>query len=310
MKSIVTITINPAIDKSTIVDHIVPNHKLRCSDTKFEPGGGGLNVSRVIKRLGGESLAIFPVGGHTGKLLQELLDKEGIKQDPVEIKNWTRENFMAVDSSSNQQFRFLMSGPETSIEEGQLLLDKLTNLAEKPDYIVASGSLPPGLPDNFFVKIAKIAQKMNSKFILDTSGKGLQMAALEKVYLLKPNLSELSKMAGVESLKTEMIEEAARQIIDKGNCEMLAVSLGPAGALFVSKDYTELIPAPPVHSKSTVGAGDSMLAGMVFSLAAGKSLQEVIRYGVACGSATTMHSGTELCLKNDVDKLYKWIRKN
>lgn len=310
MKSIVTITVNPAIDKSTIVDHIVPQHKLRCNEAKFEPGGGGINVSRVIKRLGGLSLAIFPVGGYTGELLQQLLDKEGIIQNPIKIKNWTRENFMAVDASINQQFRFIMNGHEMSPEEGQILLDKLSNLNEKPDYIVASGSLSPGLADDFFARIAKVAEKIGSRFILDTSGQALQLASMEKIYLLKPNLSELSKMVGVESLKTEMIIDAAKEIIDKGKCTMLTVSLGAAGALFVSKDYTELIPAPPVNLKSTVGAGDSMVAGMVLSLAQEKSLQETVRFGVACGTAATMRSGTELCMKNDVENLYNWIIKN
>lgn len=310
MKPIVTITVNPAIDKSTVVDHIVPQHKLRCDEAKFEAGGGGINVSRVIKRLGGLSLAIFPVGGYTGELLTQLLDKEGIDQYPIKIKNWTRENFMAVDASTNQQFRFIMNGHEMSLKEGQILLDKLSNLSEKPDYIVASGSLSPGLPDDFFARIAKIAEKMGSRFILDTSGQALQLATMEKIYLLKPNLSELSKMVGVESLETEMIIDAAKEIIDKGKCTMLTVSLGSAGALFVSKDYIELIPAPPVHLKSTVGAGDSMVAGMVLSLAQEKSLQETIRFGVACGTAATMRSGTELCMKNDVENLYNWLTKN
>lgn len=310
MALILTITINPSVDKSVEVDRIIPWQKLRALEAKFEPGGGGINVSRVLKRLGVESLAIFPAGGYTGKLLQELLSKEKIKQETVEIKNQTRENFMALESNTGNQFRFIINGPKMTLQEGILCLKKLENLSVKPDYIVASGSLPPGLPCDFFARIAKIAKSLGAKFILDTSGEALQVAAKEKIYLLKPNLSELSKMVGVESLETEMILEAAKQIIAQGNCQMLAVSLGGAGALFVSEDYSERIAAPPVLMKSTVGAGDSMVAGMVFYLSLGKSLQETIRYGVACGTAATMNSGTELCQKTDVDNLYNWISSN
>ncbi len=310
MKSIVTLTINPAIDKSSSVDHIEPEHKLRCSNPKFEAGGGGINVSRAIKKLGNESIAIFPSGGHTGIGLEDLLTEEGIKQLPVKIKNLTRENFSIVESDTNNQFRFNMGGSEMSEEEGQACLDLIAHLEPKPDYIVASGSLPPGLPKDFFARVAQISKKLNSKFILDTSGEALKLAANEGVYLLKPNLGELHMLADLdeeEPIDGNKIIELAMQIIDKGNCEVVVVSLGAEGALLVSKEKVEHITAPKINKKSTVGAGDSMVAGMVLSLAHEKSLSEMVRYGVACGTAATMNEGTELCKKSDVDNLYDWI---
>jgi 6-phosphofructokinase 2 len=307
MKTIVTLTPNPAIDKSTVVDRILPEHKLRCDTPKFEAGGGGINVSKAIKRLDGESLAIFPSGGPTGIMLEGLLKEEGVTYQTVPIQNWTRENFIVVESSTNGQFRFGLPGPDMTVGEGQACLDALLKVRTKPDYIVASGSLSPGLPLDFFAQVARIAKQLGSRFILDTSGEPLQLAVNEGVYLLKPNLGELSKLAGMESLEMEMVDDVAQEIISKGSCEVMVVSLGPSGALLVTKDGYTHVPAPSVKKKSTVGAGDSMVAGMTWSLAQSKSLQEMVRFGVACGTAATMNSGTELFRKADVDKLYHWI---
>ena len=307
MQSIVTLTLNPAIDKSTVVERIAPEHKLRCEMPKFEAGGGGINVSRAIRKLGGESLAIFPVGGHSGMLLQRLLEDEGVTCKTVPTTNWTRENFIVVESSTNHQFRFGMPGPQLSEHEGQSCLDLIPVLHPKPEYIVASGSLPPGLPIDFFARIARMAKSIGAKFILDTSGEPLSLAANEGVYLMKPNLGELSKLAGVESIETDGVEKYARQIINKGNCEVVVVSLGPGGAMLVTQNQSLHVPAPTVRKRSTVGAGDSMVAGMVLSLARGKTLAEMVRYGVACGTAATMNAGTELCKKSDVEYLYEWI---
>lgn len=310
MKSIVTLTINPAIDKSTTVSNIEPDKKLRCTTPVWEAGGGGINVSRAVKKLGCESIAIFPVGGHTGVGLRDLLTEEGIIQLPIKIRNLTRENFSVVETSSNKQYRFNMDGSEMTEKEGQACLDVISNLYPKPDYIVASGSLSPGLPKDFYASVALIAKKLNAKFILDTSGEALKLAANEGVYLLKPNLGELNMLAGFdenEPLQGQKIIDLGHQIIEKGNCEVVVVSLGPEGALLVSKERVEHITAPKVTKKSTVGAGDSMVAGMVISLAQGKGLGEMIRYGVACGTAATMNAGTELCHKRDVDVLYDWI---
>ncbi len=310
MKSIITLTINPAIDKSSTVEQIEPDQKLRCTNPVFEAGGGGINVSRAIKKLGCESIAIFPAGGHTGVGLRDLLTNEGIIQLSVKIKNLTRENFSIVETSTNKQYRFNVGGSEMTEEEGQTCLNLMTNLNPRPGFIVSSGSLPPGLPKNYFAKVAQIAKKLEAKFILDTSGEPLRLAANEGVYLLKPNLGELNLLAGLnehDPVEGKKIIELAMHIIEKGNCEVVVVSLGAEGALLVSKDIVEHITAPKVNKKSTVGAGDSMVAGMVISLAQGKSLREMIRYGVACGTAATMNAGTELCKKSDVEHLYDWI---
>jgi 6-phosphofructokinase 2 len=308
MKRIVTLTMNPALDKSTTVGHIVPDHKLRCKEPKFDPGGGGVNVSRAIKRLGGETLAVFPAGGYVGAFYKEILEEEGVSFHALPIKGHTRENFIVVDETTGQQYRFGMEGPELSESEAQQCLDYLRNLDPKPDYIVASGSLPPGVKPDFIAKVARLAHELKARFVADTSGEALRVAAHEGVYLLKPNLGELSKLAGVEEVSGDEVGKYARQIIDRGTCEVVVVSLGPAGALLVSKDEMKHVPAPTVKKKSTVGAGDSMVAGMVYSLAQDMPLKEVVRFGVACGTAATMNAGTELFKKADVEKLYNWLK--
>ena len=308
MKPIVTLTLNPTVDKSTYVDKIVPEHKLRCATPKFEPGGGGINVSRALKRLGGNSLAVFPASGPTGALLQHLLTQEGIEQLPIETASWTRENFIVVDSSSNQQYRFGMPGPELTITEQHRVLDALRSIAPRPEFLVISGSLPPGVEPDFLINIVRAANQVGVKVVLDTSGPALQQVVeAGGVYLIKPNLGELCKLVGASELDSVCVAEAARELIGEGKCLLVAASMGPQGACLISNGLVDHVPAPAVKKLSTVGAGDCMVAGMVYALAAGQPLREVVRLGVACGTAATMNSGTELFRRADADKLYQWL---
>lgn len=304
MKNIVTLTLNPTIDKSTRVDQMVPEHKLRCDKPVYDPGGGGINVSRVLRRLKGDSLAIFTAGGHTGHFLQDLLAQEGVRQLPVFIADRTRENFIVLETSTNHQYRFGLGGPALTQNEWQKCLTVLEELEPQPDFLVASGSLPPGVPSDFYARVAGIARKKKARFILDTSGEALRLAANEGVYLLKPNQQELSKLVGNELIQVEGVEGAARHLIQQGYCEVVVVSLGPEGAMLVAENEVVRVPAPNVPKRSTVGAGDSMVAGMVWQLAQGKSLAEVVHFGVACGTAATMNEGTELCHPADVERLF------
>lgn len=307
MARIVTLTLNPTVDKSTTADHIVPDQKLRCAAPKFEPGGGGINVSRALRRLGADSVAVFPAGGPTGQLLQELLTQEQVQQLPVETASRTRENFIVVDATTSQQYRFGMPGTPLAPDEQQQVLAALQNLPEVPDFLVISGSLPPGVEPEFVVKIVRAAKARGVKVVLDTSGPALQQTLQEGVYLIKPNVGELSKMTGVEELDDDAVAAAAQKLVHAGQAEIVVVSLGPQGACVVTKDGVDHVPAPSVKRRSTVGAGDSMVAGLVYGLSTGLSIRETARLGVACGSAATMNPGTELFRKQDVDRLYQGL---
>ncbi|GAB3831226.1 1-phosphofructokinase family hexose kinase [Hymenobacter jeollabukensis] len=306
MKRIITLTLNPTVDKSTAVDKIVPDQKLHCAAPKYEPGGGGINVSRALQRLGSASAAVFPAGGPTGDRLQELLRAEGLEPHAVPAAGWTRENFIVVDSSAGQQYRFGMPGTPLTAEEQRQVLAALQN-QPAPDYLVVSGSLPPGVEPEFLVEIVRWAHSIGAKVVADTSGPALQRVIEAGVYLIKPNLGELSKLAGVAELNSAALAEAARGLIGEGRCEIVVASLGPQGACVITRDLVDHIPAPAVKKRSTVGAGDSMVAGLVHALAQGQSVREAARLGVACGTAATMNPGTELFHKADVDKLYQWL---
>ncbi|MBD0366807.1 MAG: 1-phosphofructokinase family hexose kinase [Flavisolibacter sp.] len=308
MANIITITFNPTIDKSTTVDSLAPEKKLRCSEPNFEPGGGGINVARAIKKLGGEALAIYPSGGHTGGFLDDLMKREGVPIEAIPIKNYTRENLIVLETSTNQQYRFGMPGPKLYEDEWKECL-RIIEQHTEADYIVASGSLPSGVPTDIYARIAAIAKKIDANLIVDTSGEALQRAAKEGIYLLKPNLAELSSLVGREEIHAECVDDVAREIIDRGECEVVIVSMGQGGAMLVTKKEALLIPSPVVRKRSTVGAGDSMVAGIVLKLSQGWHIKEAAQYGVASGTAATMNPGTELCRLNDVEKLYKVIRK-
>jgi 6-phosphofructokinase 2 len=307
MQKIVTLTLNPAIDKSTTVKTLVPDKKLRCSEPKFEPGGGGVNVSRAIRKLGGNSTAIYLAGGYSGRHYRHLLEVEGVESCVVEIEGHTRENMIVVDESTNLQYRFGMPGPAIKESEWQECLDILER-SRGIEYIVASGSLPNGVPNDFFARLAAVSKKMNARLIADTSGEPLREAMNEGVFLIKPNLGELSSLHGVEELQEEDVVIAAKEIINKGGCEVMVISMGASGAMMVTKNEVINSPSPTVKKRSTVGAGDSMVGGMVLALSKGWSNLEVLQYGIATGTATTMNPGTELCRKEDVEKLYQCLK--
>lgn len=302
---IVTLTLNPALDKSSEVDRLTPEKKLRCSHLQFDAGGGGINVSKGIRKLGGGSTAVFPAGGQNGRRLLDLLEAAGIATRTLDLPGETRENFSVLERSTNLQYRFTFPGQEVTQPEADACLDLVRRL--EPDMLVASGSLPPGLPETYYENVAAFAKSIGAKFILDTSGAALQAAADEGLYLLKPNLAELSALAGVEKLEINQVDDAALEIIHQGKCEIVVVSLGPQGALLVTRDGFEHIPAPMVKKLSTVGAGDSMVAGMVWALSTGMTLRDMAKVGVACGTAATMNPGTELFQPEDVWRLKDWI---
>ncbi|UEG52683.1 1-phosphofructokinase family hexose kinase [Mucilaginibacter daejeonensis] len=308
MKHIVTVTLSPVVDKSTKVDRIEPDQKLACDEPLFEPGGGGINVSRGLKRLNVNSIAVFPSGGLTGQLLQDLLKAEHINQVPILTEKMTRENFIVVNREVHEEYRFGMPAVELLPKEEREILSTIKKLVPKPKFMVVSGSMPPGASDDFIAKLARVCKEDDIKLIVDTSGEALANAVNEGIYLLKPNQKELSKLTGIEVKDKQSVEAAAQQIIDKGKCQVVVVSLGPDGAYVASRGYSEHIPAPDVEKRSTVGAGDSMVAGMVYALDKGWELKDVVRMGIACGSAATMNAGPELFRKADAESLFEKLK--
>lgn len=302
---IVTLTMNPALDVGTRVASVAPEIKLRCGAPKFHPGGGGINVSRALHFLGGESTAVYAAGGHTGAMLSQLLEAEGIMRRAAPIAGITRESFVVYEESSTLQYRFTMPGPELSAEEWIACLEAVFNL--EPDIIVASGSLPAGVPAEFYGEITRYAAEYGIRVLVDTGGEPLQRAFGKGVYLLKPNLRELELFAGEKLHDEAQIKTVSRRLIAEGLSEVIVVSMGAAGAALITADEYLRRRAPIVKAQSKVGAGDSMVAGLVLGLAQGRDLQETLCLGIAAGSAAVMTAGTQLCRKEDTFKLYRQI---
>lgn len=307
MPKIITITLNPSLDKSITVPQLVPEKKLRCSSSEVDPGGGGVNVSRALHKLGLNSLAVFLSGGYTGKKLEELLMNEEVDIIALPIKEATRENFIVFDEEKRLQYRFGMEGAAVTDTEWKAVLNYVSEQTEV-SYIVASGSLPPGVPMNFFGQLAALAKKINAKLIVDTSGEALEFAAKEGLYMLKPNLNELSSLIGKTNLAETEIVSAARTVINSGGCEIMVVSLGGDGALLVTAEDQYKVKPPKVTVMSTVGAGDSMVGGILYALSKGCTYKEILMYGVAAGTAATLHPGTELCKKEDTERIFAMLK--
>jgi 6-phosphofructokinase 2 len=308
MKDVATVTVNPTVDVNTAVDVVVPERKLRCDAPRLEAGGGGVNVSRALKRLGVPSRAHYLAGGAYGELLERLLAEEGIDQAPLRIEGTTRESVIVLERSSGQQYRFGMPGPTVRGEECRDLLAALEAARPAPRYLVASGSLAPGMPEDFFATLADVARRMGARLVLDTSGAPLRRGVEAGVYLIKPNLREFRSLVGEALPRERDLLRAARALVDAGRVEVVLVSVGAGGALLVSGEGALRLPAPTVPIRSKVGAGDSTVAGFVAGLARELDLLDAARLGVAAGAAAVMTDGTELCRREDVERLHQEMR--
>lgn len=304
MAKIVTLTLNPALDLSTSTDKVRPTHKLRCPEPRLEPGGGGINVARVAHALGGDVTAVFPCGGPTGATFEKLLRDTGVPIAPVAIAGATRESFTVDESDSGEQYRFVLPGPTLVEAEIEQLLQTVIGMDGPPAYVVASGSLPPGCDPAIFHKLCGLCAKIGARLVVDTSGPAL--AALEGgcAWLIKPSLREVQELVG-RDLASEADEcAAARELRDRGFADVVVVSLAERGALLVTEATELRLPAIEVPAGSAVGAGDSMVAGLTLALAAGKSLEDALLYGVAAGAGALLTPGTELVRREDVERLY------
>ncbi|WP_232223569.1 1-phosphofructokinase family hexose kinase [Arthrobacter sp. FB24] len=302
-KPILTLTVNPALDISTSTEQVSSGHKLRCGASRLDPGGGGINVARVIQRLGGQTLAVYTAGGPTGEAYRRLIEAERIPTLVVPIQGSTRQDFTVDETSTGKQFRFVLQGPELKEPEWQACLDLVAASMPMGGYVVASGSLPPGVPDDFYARVARLARQAGAHCVVDASGPALTEALAAGVFLVKPSLRELGTHFGA-ALDTEPSQvDAASALVADGAAEHVALTLGESGALLASKSGLIRLTVPKVPVVSTVGAGDSFLGAFVLRLAQGQPLDAAFRAAVAAGSATVMTPATELCHRADVERL-------
>ncbi|MFD6881912.1 MULTISPECIES: 1-phosphofructokinase family hexose kinase [unclassified Rhodococcus (in: high G+C Gram-positive bacteria)] len=301
MPDIVTLTMNPALDVTTFAEEVVPTRKLRCEEPFYDAGGGGINVAKVARVLGASAGAVFPVGGARGRQMSGLLDDDHVDAYVVPIVDDTRECFTAIDRKTGLEYRFVTPGPDLTRDEQERCLAVLTEAARGAQYLVASGSFPPGVSGAFVHRVAEVAHAAGARFVLDSSGEAL--ASIESgVFLVKPSLGELCEWVGRDLPGTDDRIEASRELVERGVAEIVVVSLGPDGAIMVTADDAVEVPALEVEVRSAVGAGDSMVAGLVVGLLQERTLRDALALGVACGTAALLTAGSRVCRREDIDR--------
>ena len=301
--SIVTITLNPCIDKTVSVPQILPDCKLTCRNIGAYPGGGGLNVARVITRFGIDVRAYWSCGGENGRQLTQLLNAEEVQHTPIPIADSVRENLIVQEESSGNLFRFGMPGPLLSDAERDRWIQQVRQIPSSTQYVVFSGSLPQGTPPEWYRELLRVVPD-KVRVVVDTKMAALRYALDVGVYLIKPNVREMEELVGRELCDDAAIEGAVRGVIDRGGAEVVVLSQGRAGVLFATADRLERISALSVRLRSKVGAGDAVVGGLLAALCQGKLLPAAVKFGVAAGAAAVMTEGTELCRKEDVERLF------
>lgn len=300
---IITLTLNPALDFASQAQTVRPTHKIRTFGDHIDPGGGGINVARVVHELGGEVEAILVAGGPSGQLYAELLAEAGLPHQILPIAGHTRISLTVIELNSGLEYRFVPEGPVLAEAEWRGVLDLLDTV--EGDWLVASGSLPPGVPVDIYAQLARGAARRGQRFALDTSGAPLQAALGSGIDLLKPSLSELETLLG-RKLRNRAAQDAeAAALVREGAARMVAVTLGREGAVLATQHRVlRLKPEEtPVHS--AVGAGDSFLGAMTLALARGEDPAQALAWGIAAGSAATSGIGTARVARADVEARYR-----
>jgi len=302
MKCIATLTMNPAVDIAYDTDRLVPDHKLRTDPEQYDPGGGGINVARVIAQLGGAARAYYLAGGVMGAVMDDLLRRERVDCRRIDVGGNTRVSIAVYERETGRQFRLVPPGPSISEAEWRMCLERLREV--ECDYLVLSGSLPIGVPDDFYARVQEAVRERGIEIILDSSGESLR-CALEKggLLLVKPSRRELEQVAGRELKTVSQIAAAAHGMVTKGQASLVAVTLGAEGAMLAQRSGVLHMPAMPVTARSTVGAGDSFLGAMTMALAELRDPVEAFRFGMAAGTAAVLNQGTALARPADVERI-------
>jgi 6-phosphofructokinase 2 len=303
-ESIVTLTMNPALDITTDAKVVRPTDKIRCTGARHDPGGGGINVAQVAHILGASVSAVFPAGGATGDVLTDLLTLRRFAIRQVKIADTTRESFTINEVSTGLQYRFVLPGPRLTFAEQVQCVEELRLAATSAKLVVASGSLPPGVPMDFYQRIADICRDLGVLLILDTSGCGLQHIT-SGVFLLKASVRELRECVGRELATESEQVAAAHELIDSGRAEAVVVSRGSEGALLATSRESQRFSAIPMRAVSGVGAGDAMVAAIAVGLTQGWALSKSVRFGIAAGAAMLMTPGTAPCTRADAERLFE-----
>ena len=305
MPNIITVTLNPALDLSTVAGQVVPGAKIRCDAPFADPGGGGVNVSRAIRNLGGRSLAVVCLGGTTGTRLRGLLDQEGITSVRFEIEGETRQSFSVIDAATNQQFRYVMPGPTWEDGDEQRLLALIAKFLRGKERIVLSGSVPAGVSADIVSALNDLGGSVGASTAVDISGAhlGHLVANPCQLWVLRMDKDEAEGLSGGSLPDPKAVADFAQELVEKGVAEHLVIGCGSEGSVLASKSDRVLASCAVENVRSRTGAGDSLLAAFVLALSEGASAQEAIKRGVAAAAAAMLTDGTDLCRAEDYNAL-------
>ena len=304
---IYTLTLNPAVDRELTVPAMEFDSVLRASDARVDFGGKGFNVSRLLKGMSEASIAVGFLGGNAGELLQRGLQVLGIGTDFVWVSEETRTNVSIVTQAHDHYIKVNEKGPLVDETKQKELLEKIDSLARPGDWWVLAGSLPPGIENDFYARVVNVLNKHASHAILDTSGESLKFGCVEKPYLVKPNTEEAHAITGLPMETPAEIVAAAAEIRRIG-AQNVIVSMGKAGALLHTAEGTWLTHSPKIQEKNPIGAGDSMVGGLVWALTQGIPLKEALGWGVASGAATASLPGTEVGTRRLIEELFSQVQ--
>ncbi|WP_342617753.1 1-phosphofructokinase family hexose kinase [Rhodoferax sp. GW822-FHT02A01] len=294
MTNILTITMNPALDVSTAVDEVRHTSKLRCEPMQRRAGGGGVNVARELHKLGAGVLAFYTAGHSMGRVMLSLLQHEGVSCHPFAISASSRESFTVLEHSTGHEYRFVLPGPELTTQEWEQALVDIEKLCSPQSLVVASGSLPPGVPVDFYARVSEVVQRAHAALVVDTSGEPLRAALAHGVYMVKPSLHELRDLCDKPLSRLYEVRDMAKDMVQHGAAQIMVVSMGEMGALMVTQQGNWYAPPLQVEVHSAVGAGDSFVAGMVWGLSQQQSPVQAFAKGVACATATLMSTASGL----------------
>jgi 6-phosphofructokinase 2 len=304
---IATVTLNPSLDKIVTVEELVVDEANRWTSLRRDPGGKGINVSRVVHEFGGETVAYGFIGGIDGETLKHLLQKEGVPFDFTLIQGEIRSNFIITDLKTRRQTRIDAPGPHISKDELEKLIDKITHINPKPDFLVFAGSVPPGVPDDIYRQLIEKAKKSGIKTVLDSDDKWLKEGIRAKPNVIKPNVHEAEELLETHLGDQAAIVEAVKTLVNR-SINVVAISRGKDGLIVANGKKILKVTPPQVEVRSTIGAGDSTVAGLVLKLSQRHGIEEASRWAVAAGTAATLTPGTELCRREDVERLLPQVK--
>jgi 1-phosphofructokinase family hexose kinase len=304
---IYTLTLNPAVDRELTVPAMEFDSVLRASESRVDFGGKGFNVSRLLKGMDEPSTAVGFLGGSAGELLEKGLQSLGIGTDFVWVSDETRTNISIVTQSHDHYIKVNEKGPLVDEARQNELLNKIDKLAKPGDWWVLAGSLPPGVTNDIYARVIQVLNKHDARAILDTSGQSLKLGCAEKPFLVKPNAEEAHALTGLPMSSPSEIAAGAVEIRRMG-AQNVVVSMGKAGALLHTSDGTWLTHTPKIQEKNPIGAGDSMVGGLVWALTQGINLKEALGWGVASGAATASLPGTEVGSRPLIEQLFSQVR--